>query len=382
MSVVSANAEGDRILHPSSDLIRPELQRVLRSDHFNKSKRCQTLLSYVVEETLAGRSDQLKERLIGVTVFGRSPSYNTAEDPVVRNAAIEVRKRLAQFYVESAHTTAVRIDLHAGNYIPEFRFQEKAQPQEEREHTFPIAEKVESAPAAEEIERTASALLPKQPKKSFGPPRRLIISLIVAAGIVLGAGIAIARHWPSFGTNLFRLPESPPRDPATPTTLPGAAAVDSDVRILAGSPLPGPYIDRFGNQWSSDRYFTGGESKTGLTSFYFPPADPVLFRTVRDGAFAYDIPIKPNQVYELRLYFVETQYRYGNKAAGDGENIRLFQVRANDQIILDNFDIISDSGFASTTVRAFKNMSAASDGKLHLQFVSQQHNPIHRFAGY
>lgn len=121
MSDNSPNSNGAAVTHPDSELVRPELERLLRSDQFNKSKRCQTLLNHIVVETLAGRGDELKERLIGVNVFGRSPDYNTAEDPVVRNAAIEVRKRLAQFYVESGHEAAVRIDLHAGNYIPEFR---------------------------------------------------------------------------------------------------------------------------------------------------------------------------------------------------------------------------------------------------------------------
>ena len=111
---------GESGMQPNPDLVRAELERLLQSDQFKKSRRCQSLLSYVVEETIAGRGDQIKERQVGIHVFGRNPDYETAEDPVVRNAAIEVRKRLAQFYIESGSDATVRIDLQPGAYVPEF----------------------------------------------------------------------------------------------------------------------------------------------------------------------------------------------------------------------------------------------------------------------
>jgi hypothetical protein len=97
---------------------------------------------------------------------------------------------------------------------------------------------------------------------------------------------------------------------------------------------------------------------------------------MRRGTFAYDIRLKKNQAYEMRLYFVETQIHYGSEVGGDGENVRLFQVRANGQVILDNFDITTDGGFASTTIRAFRNIVPAEDGKLHLQFIPQRSEPL------
>jgi hypothetical protein len=156
----------------------------------------------------------------------------------------------------------------------------------------------------------------------------------------------------------------------------GSAAAGDAVRILVGSEQSGSYVDRFGNRWSSDQYFTGGQAVAGVTNFFFPPADPVLYRTMRQGSFAYDILLKKDTDYEMRLYFAERQYRYGNRVAGDGENLRTFQVRANGHVILDHFDIIEDSGFAATTVRAFKNIVAAQDGKLHLQFVAERDQPL------
>lgn len=68
---------------------------------------------------MQGRTDALKERSIGVAVFERTPDYDTNQDPVVRNTAGQVRRRLAQYYMEPGHEEEVRIELPAGSYIAE-----------------------------------------------------------------------------------------------------------------------------------------------------------------------------------------------------------------------------------------------------------------------
>jgi hypothetical protein len=97
-----------------------ELQEVLASPHFCNSKRYPALLKYIVENTLAGKSDLLKERTLGVEVFDRPPSYDTNTDTVVRYTAGEVRKRLSLYYHELGRKTVIQISLPAGSYIPEF----------------------------------------------------------------------------------------------------------------------------------------------------------------------------------------------------------------------------------------------------------------------
>ena len=158
--------------------------------------------------------------------------------------------------------------------------------------------------------------------------------------------------------------------------VPLAIAADGAIRILAGDMQSQTYVDRFGDQWLPDRYYAGGTSKNGPTNYFFPPADPGLFHTMRRGNFSYDIPLDPHRTYELRLYFVETTVRFGKEVGGDGENTRLFRVRANGHTLLDNFDVTEDVGLGSTTVRAFRNISAAADGKLHLEFTSQRDEPL------
>lgn len=122
-------ARDDRDASVSPELVREELERILESTAFRGSKRCQHFLRYVVEEVLAGRLESLKERSLGVEVFERPPAYDTSEDAIVRVKANEVRKRLAQHYMEAGQTGRVRIDLPAGSYVPEFHSTPEAAPQ-------------------------------------------------------------------------------------------------------------------------------------------------------------------------------------------------------------------------------------------------------------
>jgi hypothetical protein len=79
----------------------------------------------VVEETLDGKAEFLKERTIGVDVFGRASDYDTNTDHVVRSVAGDVRRRLAQYYMENGRDAELRIDMQLGSYIPQFRFPER-----------------------------------------------------------------------------------------------------------------------------------------------------------------------------------------------------------------------------------------------------------------
>jgi hypothetical protein len=100
--------------------IREQMERLLSSPLFKNSKRYPNLLRYIVEHTLDGHKAELKERTLGVEVFGRSPGYDTNADPIVRAAAGEIRKRIAQYYLESGHENELRINLAPGSYVPVF----------------------------------------------------------------------------------------------------------------------------------------------------------------------------------------------------------------------------------------------------------------------
>jgi hypothetical protein len=101
-------------------LVRAALNQVLQSQGFRSSKRSQDFLRYVVDRTLEGNADTLKERTIGIDVFGRSSAYDPSDDATVRVKAGEVRKRLGLYYASEGRQDEVRIDLPHGAYVPEF----------------------------------------------------------------------------------------------------------------------------------------------------------------------------------------------------------------------------------------------------------------------
>ncbi|MGA7593312.1 MAG: hypothetical protein WBW02_22590 [Candidatus Sulfotelmatobacter sp.] len=97
-----------------------QLDRMVASPYFSHSKRLPSFLRFVVEHTLAGDAENLKERTLGIEIFGRDHDYDTSSDPIVRVTAAELRKRMAQYYQEPAHEDELRISLPSGSYIPEF----------------------------------------------------------------------------------------------------------------------------------------------------------------------------------------------------------------------------------------------------------------------
>jgi len=100
--------------------IQEALEEILVSVPFRSSKQSQQMLRYIVDQTLSGHGQLLKERVIGADVFGRRPDYDTNSDPIVRARAAELRKRLAQFYVGAGANSAIRIEISPGSYQASF----------------------------------------------------------------------------------------------------------------------------------------------------------------------------------------------------------------------------------------------------------------------
>ena len=99
--------------------LRDHVREITEGEAFKGSHRSGQFLSYVVEQAVAGHLELLKERMIGIELFGRSPSYDTSEDAIVRVTASDVRKRLLQHYGKYGSTSEFRISLPLGSYAPE-----------------------------------------------------------------------------------------------------------------------------------------------------------------------------------------------------------------------------------------------------------------------
>jgi hypothetical protein len=124
-------------VQPYSDAIRNHVQRIAASTEFKNSGRSREFLIVIVEKALAGRFDELKERVLGVELFDRTTSYDTAEDAIVRVTACDVRRRLSRYYNASGKDSELQISVPAGSYIPEFHWIEPTSPQTEA--ALPVA---------------------------------------------------------------------------------------------------------------------------------------------------------------------------------------------------------------------------------------------------
>lgn len=121
------------------------LDAIFASPQFRNSRRYPDLLRYVVEQAFDGNIDQIKERSIGIDVFGRPADYDTHTDTIVRYTAGEVRKRLA-LYNTLHPEAAVQVALSARSYQPEF-YRQAAAPADTRVPEALEAEAVAVAPA-------------------------------------------------------------------------------------------------------------------------------------------------------------------------------------------------------------------------------------------
>jgi len=160
-----------------------QLNRLLSSSFFSKSKRCRPFLEYIVTETLNGRGENLKERSIGIDVFGREPAYDTNEDRIVRAAAIDVRRRIAQYYQDPEHARELRIEVPSGSYIPQFL--------EPSEPHWP-ARINEKAP-----DREVPVALPEQGPPAIGTPLlgRATARRIALAALVCATAACVLLFW-------------------------------------------------------------------------------------------------------------------------------------------------------------------------------------------
>src|SRR5512146_1974246 len=108
----------------SSAAVRRHLDRILASATFRQVDRLKRFMSFIVLEAIAGRSDQLKEYVIGVQVFDKEASFDPRADPIVRVQARRLRTRLVRYYQEEGRPDEVVIDLPKGGYAPTFRLRD------------------------------------------------------------------------------------------------------------------------------------------------------------------------------------------------------------------------------------------------------------------
>jgi len=89
--------------------------------------RLMQFFRFVVASTLRGEAMHLKETIIGVAVFGRSPDYDPKADTIVRSQAWRLRSKLRKYYASEGANEPIIIELPIGHYVPTFRLRDSSE---------------------------------------------------------------------------------------------------------------------------------------------------------------------------------------------------------------------------------------------------------------
>ena len=331
---------------------REELERILTSDLFRRSKSHRLILSYVCEAYFDGREDELKEYNIAVEALGRPSSFDHRKDSIVRVEFHKLRKRLDKFYRNEGRRDEVAVEIPPGQYAPRFATPEAV---------------VRHAAERQAEHEAASDEAPVRVRPSAAEASSKSRAKTIAWFVALGAAVAVSLFFAFSRSNSER--------PAVPEGAPAELVH----RITVGT-TQAPYVDDLGVTWTGDeQFFEGGETVTDDEAPLEDTPSPFVYRTRREGAFSYSIPLDPG-LYEVRLHFAETVFGPGNPGAGEkrhGESSRIFHVDANGERILNNFDVLVDAGGANRPLeKVFAGISPGSDGVLKLDFIPLANLPI------
>jgi hypothetical protein len=176
--------------------VREQLNRLLANPFFSHSKRFPTFLRFVIEQTLAGEADNIKERTLGIEIFGRDADYDTASDPIVRVTAAEIRKRVAQYYQDPAHVNELRIALPPGSYIPKFYWLEGA--------NDPVLKDLELA--VEEVPLLTEPHQDSPSPRTHRPSRLILAVTCVIAGLLSVGSVLLWQAMHRSALDLFWRP--------------------------------------------------------------------------------------------------------------------------------------------------------------------------------
>jgi hypothetical protein len=162
-----------------------QLERILTSAQLVTSPSLSRFLRYIVEETVAGRSAEIREYTLGVHVFDRGDDFNPRLDPIVRVQARNLRSRMAKYYEGPGAEDAIRIELPKGTYVPIFH----KNVVEEELRVAGQAAVAATQPEPVEVSPFATSIMPAPPPRSpVAEPRvpRFWIAAVILLVILIG----------------------------------------------------------------------------------------------------------------------------------------------------------------------------------------------------
>jgi TolB-like protein len=200
---------------PTSDQVRGQLDRLLASSVFANAGRMSRFLKFIVEQTLAGDGERLKEYVIGVEVFDRAANYDPRVDAIVRVEAARLRTKLSEYYAGEGRSDDVVLSLPKGGYAPRMKLESHS------------AGPANGAAAPAHVEPQP----PVPPVAAAAAPRRLrgwLLAGAIAAAVTLAVAPWATRVAAPAKPRVAVLPFEPYPDSA------GAASDSLAMRITAG----------------------------------------------------------------------------------------------------------------------------------------------------
>jgi hypothetical protein len=177
-----------------------QLERILGSAQLVTSPSLSRFLRFIVEETLAGRSESIREYTLGVAVFDRGEDFNPRLDPIVRVQARNLRARIAKYYDGPGAGDPLVIELPKGTYVPVFH----RRVVEEDLVPAPLAEPpAEPEPAEDVAPLFNGPVMPVPPPRSpVAQPRvpRYWLAAILLLLILIGIAALVLTQSPGTAT--------------------------------------------------------------------------------------------------------------------------------------------------------------------------------------
>jgi hypothetical protein len=99
---------------------RAQAARIFQSKTFRSSDVLRHLLSYLIDASIAGTSDDLKEYTIAVDALGKPSSYDPRQESAVRMQVGRLRQKLAEYYRTEGIDDPVVLDLPKGGFTVVF----------------------------------------------------------------------------------------------------------------------------------------------------------------------------------------------------------------------------------------------------------------------
>jgi len=104
----------------SRDAINQQLQKIFLDPLFMNSDILRKFLLFIIDQTLTGHADWLKEYTIGVNVLNKPADFKPQENGIVRIHAGRLRRALHHYYKETGMFDSIYISIPKGRYVPVF----------------------------------------------------------------------------------------------------------------------------------------------------------------------------------------------------------------------------------------------------------------------